>query len=70
MPFPLLHSIPGKALDFLYATMSLPDKTDYSKEFYLENINAPLKAREEPAVGKVCAATGIHALRASGQDQQ
>ena len=43
---------PQEALDFLYSTMSLPDKTDYSKDFYLENINASLKAREELPWGK------------------
>ena len=35
------------ALTFLYAYMSLPDMMDYSPQFYIANIEASLKAREE-----------------------
>ena len=36
-----------EALDFLYSGMSLPDRTDYTEQFYLDNIDASLKARQE-----------------------
>lgn len=42
----------GEALDFLYTTLSQPDKTDYTKEFYAHNIDLSLKAREEMPWGK------------------
>ncbi|MDE5713792.1 MAG: transglutaminase-like domain-containing protein, partial [Muribaculaceae bacterium] len=32
--------------------MSLPDRTDYSEQFYLDNIDASLRAREELPWGK------------------
>ena len=40
-----------EALEFLYAYMPLADVTDYSTDFYLENVRASLKAREEMAWG-------------------
>lgn len=42
----------GEALDFLYTTLSQPDKTDYTKEFYAHNIDLSLQAREEMPWGK------------------
>lgn len=36
-----------EALQFLYAYMPLPDVTDYSGEYYLKNVKASYKAREE-----------------------
>lgn len=41
-----------QALDFLYASMPLPDSVDYSRDFWLENIDCALKAREEMPWGK------------------
>lgn len=41
-----------EALEFLYAYMQLPDATDYSPEFYLENVRSSLKARNEMDWGK------------------
>ncbi len=41
-----------EALDFLYKSMSLPDRTDYTEQFYLDNIDASLRAREELPWGK------------------
>lgn len=35
------------AMEFLYAYMPLPDLTDYSGKYFLENVDAALKAREE-----------------------
>lgn len=43
---------PREALDFLYNSMSLPDKADYSEEFYRANVESSLKAREEMPWGK------------------
>lgn len=34
-------------LDFMYEYLSLPDKTDYSREFYLDNIRQSLVTRQE-----------------------
>lgn len=34
-------------LDFLYQYMPMPDKTDYSRDFYQKNIELSLKARDE-----------------------
>lgn len=42
-----------EALQFLYAYMPLPDITDYSGEFHLENVQYALKARAEMPWGKV-----------------
>ena len=39
------------ALEFLYAYMPLADVTDYSPEFYLENVRAAFRAREEMGWG-------------------
>ena len=42
------------ALDFLYASMPLPDSVDYSREFWEANVKMALKARHEmPWGGKV-----------------
>ena len=42
-----------EALTFLYAYMPLGDITDYSGEFFLENIEYSLKAKEEMPWGKL-----------------
>ena len=39
-------------LDFLYASMPLPDSVDYSRDYWLENIDCALLAREEMPWGK------------------
>ena len=36
-----------QALNFLYQYMPLPDKLDYTEDFYKENVRAALRAREE-----------------------
>ena len=36
-----------EALEFLYAYMPLADVTDYSTDFYIQNVRASLQAREE-----------------------
>ncbi len=41
-----------EALEFLYAYMAVPDISDNSGDFFLENVNATLKAREEMPWGK------------------
>lgn len=41
-----------EAIDFLYSTMSLPDKADYPREFYERNVDIALKARDEMPWGK------------------
>ena len=41
-----------EALDFLYSTMSLPDKADYPAKFYEDNVDASMRAREELPWGK------------------
>ncbi|MBD5299612.1 MAG: transglutaminase domain-containing protein [Bacteroides sp.] len=43
---------PDEAWEFLQTTLSLPDRADYSEEFYRENIASSLKAREELPWGK------------------
>lgn len=43
---------PREAFDFLYTTLSLPDRTDYSEQFYRENVASSFKAREEMPWGK------------------
>jgi len=43
---------PKEALDFLYSSMSLPDRVDYSEDFYRANVDASLKARKEMPWGK------------------
>ena len=40
-------------LDFLYQYMPLPDKADYPRDFYVENVRATLKARAEMPWGKI-----------------
>ena len=42
-----------EAAEFLFNTLSLPDKTDYSYQFYLDNIDASFKAREEMPWGNI-----------------
>ena len=39
-------------VDFLYTYMSLPDKTDYTREFYERNVELSLQARRELPWGK------------------
>ena len=34
-------------LDFLYDNLSLPDRTDYSREYYADQVNLALQARNE-----------------------
>lgn len=41
-----------QALQFLYAYMPLPDITDYSGDFYLDNVDYSLRARAEMPWGK------------------
>ncbi|MDE6084873.1 MAG: transglutaminase-like domain-containing protein [Muribaculaceae bacterium] len=41
-----------EAMEFLYAYMPLPDMTDYTDSFYLDNVRLSLKAREEMPWGK------------------
>ena len=41
-----------QAMEFLYDSMSLPDKADYSEQFYLDNVRATLQARREMPWGK------------------
>ena len=41
-----------EAMQFLYAYMPLADVTDYSPEFYLENVRATFRALEEMPWGK------------------
>lgn len=36
-----------EALRFLYSSMSLPDRADYSEEFYAANVEATLRAKSE-----------------------
>lgn len=42
-----------QATEFLFQTMSLPDILDYSKDFYLNNIEQTFKAREDMPWGKI-----------------
>lgn len=48
-----MNDIQREALTFLYAYMPLGDITDYSGEFFLENVDYTLKAREEMPWGKL-----------------
>ncbi len=41
-----------EAIDFLYSGMSLPDSVDYSRQFYLDNVDASLRARKEMPWGE------------------
>lgn len=41
-----------QAMEFLYGSMSLPDKADYSEQFYLDNVRASLQARREMPWGQ------------------
>lgn len=43
----------SRELEWLYRYMSVPDSADYSRDFYLENVKASLKARKEMSWGKV-----------------
>ncbi|MBE6336601.1 MAG: transglutaminase domain-containing protein [Lentimicrobiaceae bacterium] len=47
-----MHLYEKEALQFLYAYMPLSDVTDYSGEYYLNNIRAAYKAKEEMPWGK------------------
>lgn len=40
-------------LDFLYASMPLPDSVDYPRQFWVDNIECTLRAREEMPWGKI-----------------
>ena len=48
-----MTDIQKEAMTFLYAYMPLGDITDYSGEFFLENIDYTLKAKEEMPWGKL-----------------
>ena len=48
----LNNSDEADAMKFLYSYMSLPDITDYSPEFYLENVRTTLQAAEDMPWGK------------------
>ena len=41
-----------EAMDFLYASMPLPDSVDYPREFWEANVRATLKARQEMPWGQ------------------
>ena len=41
-----------EALDFLYASMPLPDSVDYPRDFWEANVRATLKARKEMSWGQ------------------
>lgn len=41
-----------EALDFLYASMPLPDSVDYPREYWVENIESALRARQEMPWGE------------------
>lgn len=41
------------AMQFLYAYMTFPDITDYSAEFYLDNVRTALKTRQEMPWGAI-----------------
>ena len=43
---------PQEAVDFLYSSMPLPDRLDYSREFYQANVESSLRARKEMPWGK------------------
>ena len=43
---------PDDALKFLYTTLSLPDKADYSEDFYRRNVDATFRARSEMPWGE------------------
>lgn len=42
----------SRQLEWLYRYMAVPDSVDYSRDFYLENVRAALRAREEMPWGK------------------
>ena len=48
-----MTEIQKEAMTFLYAYMPLGDITDYSGEYFLENIDYTLKAKEEMPWGKL-----------------
>lgn len=43
----MVNSLALSLLEFLYASMPMPDSVDYSREFWTENIECTLRAREE-----------------------
>lgn len=47
-----LNSNERQALEFLYAYMPLPDMVDYSGEYYKENVDCALRARQEMTWGE------------------
>lgn len=47
-----LQGMRREAMQFLYAYMPTPDAVDYTPEFYLQNVDYALKAREEMPWGK------------------
>lgn len=40
-------------LEFLYASMPMSDSVDYSRDFWTENIECSLRAREEMPWGSI-----------------
>jgi len=42
-----------EAMEFLYAYMPFPDMTDHTGQFYLDNVKASMKAREEMPWGNI-----------------
>lgn len=42
-----------EALEFLYSSMTLPDRADYSEEFYIANVDASLLAKAEMPWGDI-----------------
>ena len=52
LPLPSSALTKQEATDFLFSTLTLPDRYDYSKEFYLDNIDASFQAREEMPWGQ------------------
>lgn len=56
LTFPMRAQTPvdkKKATEFLFSTLSLPDKTEYPEQFFLDNIDVSFKAREEMPWGKL-----------------
>lgn len=52
MCLPASAQTPDSYVDYLYQFMPQPDKTDYSREFYQQNVALSLKARAEMPWGK------------------
>jgi transglutaminase-like putative cysteine protease len=47
-----ISTVEKEALEFLYAYMPMADVTDYSTQFYLDNVRASLRTRDEMPWGK------------------